>query len=125
MSETAQESKLQNGFQAQPESESKVEEQQPEPEPEMETKPLEELKLELVVTDVDPKPKNDIGSSIQFNETAQPASPDKMYRPELRKDEGNRTFTMRELLSELKNDEDDAGSRHRFFFLSLNPHKLL
>ncbi|XVF51222.1 hypothetical protein PTKIN_Ptkin04bG0167300 [Pterospermum kingtungense] len=43
---------------------------------------------------------------------AKPASTDQISRPELRKDEGNRTFTMRELLSELKNDEDDVGSRN-------------
>ncbi|XWS48742.1 hypothetical protein CRYUN_Cryun13aG0102400 [Craigia yunnanensis] len=107
MSETTQESELQNGFQPQLESESKVDSQT---ESEPETKPVEELKPEPVVTDADPKPEEDKESSIQSNETSKPASTDQIARTELRKDEGNRTFTMRELLSELKSDEDDAGS---------------
>ncbi|XVE64610.1 hypothetical protein DITRI_Ditri07aG0114600 [Diplodiscus trichospermus] len=111
MSETTQEFQLQNGFQPQsepqPESEPKVEsqlEQPPEPDSHPETKP------ELVVTDTDPKPEEDKEISIQLNEAAKPASTDRTTRPELRKDEGSGTFTMRELLSELKSDEDDAGS---------------
>ncbi|XP_022739053.1 protein HLB1-like isoform X2 [Durio zibethinus] len=120
MFETAQESELQNEFQpqAQPksesewESQSKVEsqpEQQTEPKAQLEPEP-EELKPESVVTDADPNPEEDKWSSIQPNETAKPATTDQIARPELRKDEGNRTFTMRELLRELKSDEDDAGS---------------
>ncbi|OMO79836.1 F17L21.18 isoform 1 [Corchorus capsularis] len=128
MSETAQESELQNGFQPQPEresepepvSESKIEsqqEQQPEPEPEPEpnteiepeTQP-EELKPEPVVTDADPKQDEDKQSSIQSNVVDKPVSNDQIDTPEQRKDEGNRAFTMRELLSELKSEEDDAGS---------------
>ena len=115
MSEMTQEFQLQNGFElqseSQPEPESKVESQ-----PEPETKPEEELKLELVVTDADPKREEDKESSIQLNEAAKPASTDQIARLELRKDEGNRTFTMTELLSELKSDEDDARSPYRFFF---------
>ncbi|GMI76446.1 HYPERSENSITIVE TO LATRUNCULIN B 1 [Hibiscus trionum] len=109
MSETTQGSELQNGFQPQPESESelKVESQ---PELQSETKPDEELKSEPVVTDAEPKPEPDTESAIQSNETAKQASTDQVPRPELRKDEENRPFTMRELLSELKSDEDDAGS---------------
>ncbi|XWS50155.1 hypothetical protein CRYUN_Cryun12cG0064700 [Craigia yunnanensis] len=109
MSDMTQESQVQNGFEPQPEPESKVE-SQPEQQPDPETKPEEELKPELVVTDTDPKPEEEKESSIQLNEAAKPASTDQIARPELRKDEGNRTFTMRELLSELKSDEDDAGS---------------
>ncbi|XP_022722055.1 protein HLB1-like isoform X3 [Durio zibethinus] len=109
MSETTQESELQNGFQPEPqaerESESKVE-SQPEQQSEPETQP------EPVVTDADPKPEEDKESSIQSNETAKPVSNDQIARLELRKDEGNRTFTMRELLSELKSDEDGAGSHN-------------
>ncbi|XVF10320.1 hypothetical protein REPUB_Repub07fG0172500 [Reevesia pubescens] len=114
MSETTQESELQNGFQPQPEperpeSESKMESQpepetQPEPEPEPETKP------EPVVIDADPKLEEDTESSIQSNETTKPASTEQIARQELRKDEGNRTFTMTEMLSELKSDEDDAST---------------
>ena len=110
MSETTQESQLQNGFQPQPEPESKIESQ-----PEQQSEPEEELKPELVVTDADPKPEKDKESSIQLKEAAKPASTDQIARPELRKDEGNRTFTMTELLSELKSDEDDAGSPYRYF----------
>ncbi|KAE8717154.1 serine/threonine-protein kinase BLUS1-like isoform X2 [Hibiscus syriacus] len=113
MSEKTQGSELQNGFQPQPEPESEVKvESQPELRPE--TKPDEELKPkpEPVVTDAEPKPEpeKDTESSIQSNETAKQASTDQFDRPALRKDEENRTFTMRELISELKSDEDDAGS---------------
>nr|KJB24145.1 hypothetical protein B456_004G129800 [Gossypium raimondii] len=109
MSETTEGSELQNGFQPQP---------RPEPEPESELKvesqpeqqPEEELKPEPVVTDADPKPEPNNESSIQSNETTKQASTDQVAPPGRRKDEENRTFTMRELLSELKSDEDDAGS---------------
>ncbi|EOY23902.1 Tetratricopeptide repeat-like superfamily protein isoform 2, partial [Theobroma cacao] len=111
MSAMTEESELQNGFQAQsePELESKVE-SQPEQQSEPETKPEEELKPEPVVTDADLKPEEDKEGSIQSNEVDKPASTDQIARPELGNDEGNRTFTMRELLSELKSEEDDAGS---------------
>ncbi|XP_039006101.1 protein HLB1-like [Hibiscus syriacus] len=102
MSETTQGSELQNGFQPLPEPESdlKVESL---PELQSETKPVEELKSEPGVTDAEPKPTPDTESSIQ-------ATTDQVARPGLRKDEENRTFTMRELLSELKSDEDDTSS---------------
>lgn len=48
-----------------------------------------------VVTDADPK----LDRTIQSSNT-----------PELRKDEGSRTFTMRELLDELKNGEPNEDS---------------
>ncbi|XVF12881.1 hypothetical protein REPUB_Repub08aG0158100 [Reevesia pubescens] len=119
MSETSQESELQNGSQPQleaeseSESESKVESQPEQPtEPEAQPEPAAETNPETVVTDVDPKPVEDKESSIQSYEMNKPASTDQIARPELRKDEENRTFTMRELLSELKSDEDDAGSHY-------------
>lgn len=129
MSETTQEIQFQNGLQpeseAQPEQQSEVEsrpEQQPEPEAhpesEPETKPKEELKPEIA-SDADPKTEEDKESSIQLNDASKSASTGQVVQPELRKDEGNRTFTMRELLSELKSDEDDAGSPYRYFFLFL------
>ncbi|KAL4339253.1 hypothetical protein GQ457_08G035290 [Hibiscus cannabinus] len=111
MSETTQGSLLQNGSQPLPEPESLLQaESQPELPPE--TKPDEELKSEPVVTDAVPEsePEPDADSSIQSNETAKQASADQVVRPALREDEENRTFTMRELLSELKSEEDDAGS---------------
>lgn len=119
MSETTEGSELQNGFQPQP---------RPEPEPESELKvesqpeqqPEEELKPEPVVTDVDPKPEPNNESSIQSNETTKQASTDQVAPPGRRKDEENRAFTMRELLSELKSDEDDAGSPYRYFLFSFS-----
>ncbi|KAE8694663.1 hypothetical protein F3Y22_tig00110777pilonHSYRG00236 [Hibiscus syriacus] len=110
MSETTQGSELQNGFQPQPEPESELKvESQPELRPE--TKPDEELKAEPVVTDAEPEPEpqKDTESSIQSIETAKQASTDQVARPGPGKDEENRAFTMRELISELKS-EDDAGS---------------
>ncbi|KAE8663396.1 Tetratricopeptide repeat-like superfamily protein isoform 2 [Hibiscus syriacus] len=102
MSETTQGSELQNGSQPLPEPESdlKVESQ---PELQSETKPVEQLKSKPVVTDAEPKPESGAESSIQ-------ATTDQVARPGLRKDEENRTFTMRELLSEFKNEEDDTSS---------------
>ncbi|GMJ13777.1 HYPERSENSITIVE TO LATRUNCULIN B 1 [Hibiscus trionum] len=110
MPETTEEPELHNGHrpQAEPELESKVESQS---ESETQPEPEEELKPEAVVTDADPNTKEDgKESSILSDEAAKPSSIDQSARPMLRKDEGNRTFTMRELLTEFKSDEDDAGS---------------
>ncbi|TYI39805.1 hypothetical protein ES332_A02G119200v1 [Gossypium tomentosum] len=116
MPETTEESELHNGHQPQaepePEPESKAESQpESKTEPGTENKPEEALKVEPVVTGADPNTKEeDKESSIQSNDAAKPSSTDQNARPQLRKDEGNRTFTMRELLTEFKSDEEEAGS---------------
>ncbi|MBA0678168.1 hypothetical protein Goari_019528 [Gossypium aridum] len=114
MPEPTEESELHNGHQpqAEPEPESKAESQpESKTEPGPENKPEEALKLEPVVTGADPNTKEeDKESSIQSNDAATPSSTDQNARPQLRKDEGNRTFTMRELLTEFKSDEEEAGS---------------
>ncbi|TYI90060.1 hypothetical protein E1A91_D03G097500v1 [Gossypium mustelinum] len=114
MPETTEESELHNGHQpqAEPEPESKAESQpESKTEPGPENKPEEALKLEPVVTGADPNTKEeDKESSIQSNDAATPSSTDQNARPQLRKDEGNRTFTMRELLTEFKSDEEEVGS---------------
>ncbi|KAL4362262.1 hypothetical protein GQ457_04G016870 [Hibiscus cannabinus] len=87
--------------QAEPEPESKIESQS-----ESKTQPGPENKPEPVVTDADQTPKeDDKESSIQSDETVKPSYTEQSARPQL-----NRTFTMRELLTEFKSDEDDAGS---------------
>ncbi|KAG7956158.1 hypothetical protein I3843_11G111200 [Carya illinoinensis] len=108
MSATAEESELQNGV--------KPELSEPEPkvvaQPESETEPVEsesvpEPKLEPpVATDADPDPEELKESSIQSNEADNKVANASTER-QLRKDEGSRTFTMRELLSGLKGDEPD------------------
>lgn len=120
MPETTEESELHNGHQpqAEPEPESKAESQpESKTEPGPENKPEEALKVEPVVTGADPNTKEeDKESSIQPNDAAKPSSTDQNARPQLRKDEGNRTFTMRELLTEFKSDEEEAGSPYRYIF---------
>ncbi|XP_030530223.2 protein HLB1 isoform X2 [Rhodamnia argentea] len=99
MSATTEEPELQKGPDHEPEPE-------PEPEPKAEPKPEPE-EPEIVSSDADPKKEEPEESAIQSGEPESDSSPKKEApaRPELRKDEGNRTFTMRELLNELKNDD--------------------
>lgn len=47
----------------------------------------------------------------------QPPSTEQTLNPALRKDEGNRTFTMRELLTELKSEGEDSVTDARSVFL--------
>ncbi|KAM1376784.1 hypothetical protein PS1_038762 [Malus domestica] len=76
-------------------------EAKPEPVTEAEVRPEPLPEHELVVADGgDPKVKEVIEASIQPH--GQGAA-----HPELKKDEGSRTFTMRELLSGLKNDQSN------------------
>ncbi|KAK8560045.1 hypothetical protein V6N13_061341 [Hibiscus sabdariffa] len=111
MPETTEEPELHNGHQPQAESESESKLEESQSESEEQPGPEEELKMEPVATDADPNPMEDgKESSVQSDETAKPSSTDQSARPLMRKDEGNRTFTMRELLPEFKSDEDDAGS---------------
>ncbi|KAM0981941.1 hypothetical protein TB1_014212 [Malus domestica] len=85
-----------------PEPEMKPEpEAKPEPVPEAEARPEPLPEHELVVADAaDPKVNEVVEDSIQSH------SPGAAH-PELKKDEGSRTFTMRELLSGLKNDQSN------------------
>ncbi|XP_056174212.1 protein HLB1 isoform X2 [Syzygium oleosum] len=88
MSTTTEEPELQQG----PDHE-------PEPEPEA---------PEIASSDADPRREEPEDAAIQSGEPESDPSPtgeEAPARPELRKDEGNRTFTMRELLNELKNDD--------------------
>lgn len=125
MSTTAEEPELQNGHEPEPIPKPEIEpESEPEPsalepkplaQPEPEAEPAEpesvpEPKPEPPeAPDADPKPEEPKQSSIQSNEAVGNASA-KAPTGELRKDEGSRTFTMRELLSGLKADEvDESG----------------
>lgn len=110
---TTEEPELQNG--PEPVSEpNPIPDHEPEPnlipQPEEASKPEPEPEPEsavVAVTDADPKAGEPKEASIQSNEVAKAQSNEQNARPDLRKDEGNRTFTMRELLSELKNEEGD------------------
>ncbi|KDP25200.1 hypothetical protein JCGZ_20356 [Jatropha curcas] len=79
------------------------------PEPEEASK-SEPESTAVAVADVDPKAEEPKEVLIDSSEATQPQSNEQNARPDLRKDEGNRTFTMRELLSELKSDEGDDVS---------------
>lgn len=58
----------------------------------------------------------------QQSEAEKPSPSAESGQPELKKDEGNRTFTMRELLSELKNEGPEAeGERPD----GSSPHRLV
>lgn len=87
----------------------------PNPNPETESVPAAQTQQELesrsAVNDADLR---ETETSIRSNE----AGSNHSSHPQLRKDEGNRTFTMRELLNGLKNDSEpdreDANSPYRF-----------
>ncbi|GKV04013.1 hypothetical protein SLEP1_g16231 [Rubroshorea leprosula] len=97
---------------------------EPEQEPVSETKEEPESKLEAEAErkeerelTPEPEPEQEVSEAdlkveepIQSNEDTTATSANQVAHPDLQKDEGNRTFTMRELLSELKSDEDEAGS---------------
>jgi outer membrane biosynthesis protein TonB len=121
MSATAEEPELQNGHEPKPKPKPEIEpESEPEPS-ELEPKPVAQPEPEAEpaepesepeqpeATDADPKPEEPKQSSIQSNEATGNASV-KAPTGELRKDEGSRTFTMRELLSGLKADEADESA---------------
>ncbi|XP_058009757.1 protein HLB1 isoform X2 [Hevea brasiliensis] len=112
---STEEPQLQNGAEIEPE---RTPEPNParetattsEPEPNLASQP-EPDSTALAITDVDPNAQEPTDASIQSNEADKPQSNDQNARPELRKDEGSRTFTMRELLSESRSAEgDDASS---------------
>ncbi|KAF3434197.1 hypothetical protein FNV43_RR25300 [Rhamnella rubrinervis] len=122
MSTTTGESEAQNGVEpeakpiAEPEPEAKpIAEPEPEPEPavpEPQPEEAEPKQSEALVSDVDPMPEEpQQTSSIQSNDDASksPSAPQESAHPELRKDQGSRTFTMRELLNGLKNDQGNEA----------------
>ncbi|KAG4131059.1 hypothetical protein ERO13_D09G183500v2 [Gossypium hirsutum] len=74
-----------------------------------ETSQESEAKPELKKTGMGPKAVKDKASSIRLSEAAKPASISHIARPEVLKEEDNRTSTIRRL-SDLKSDDDDAGS---------------
>ncbi|CAN0908920.1 Protein HLB1 [Linum grandiflorum] len=88
-----------------------LEAQVPEPVPEQEADPEP---APPAVTNSDPKVEDESKEAPPVESTEEPESPsnDQGARPpQLRKDDGNRTFTMRELLTELKTEEgEDANS---------------
>ncbi|CAM8879556.1 unnamed protein product [Rhodiola kirilowii] len=89
------------------ESSPKVESSETEPQPEPDTE--REAELEPVsVADLKAEDgiEAEIGSDVMEGSTT---SPKQTAEPELKKDEGNRTFTMRELLTELKDGDSGEG----------------
>ncbi|XP_004309543.1 PREDICTED: uncharacterized protein LOC101305905 isoform X2 [Fragaria vesca subsp. vesca] len=127
MSTPAEEPLSQNGLQpdpttnpeSQPESQPVLEpepapvpETQPEPVPEPEAQPEPEAKPELqprtepaVIDGADPTVEESKETSTPIQSSSQGTA-----RPELKRDEGSRTFTMRELLNGLKNEGNDAAN---------------
>ncbi|KAF7828100.1 protein HLB1 [Senna tora] len=118
-------SELGNGLQPQPEPNPPPETQPPstssshsQPQPQLGSGSERKAEPELVASDADLKPPQALGSSIRSNDADNSPSGEATSRPQLRKDEGNRTFTMRELLNGLKNDsepdKDDVNSPKTF-----------
>ncbi|GMI71659.1 HYPERSENSITIVE TO LATRUNCULIN B 1 [Hibiscus trionum] len=62
-------------------------------------------------TGTDAKPLKGKSNSIRLNEAGKPESTTSIARPEVLKEEGNRTSTIRRL-SDLQSDDDDATSRN-------------
>ena len=123
MSTIPEEPELQNGVEPEPKSKSESESEpkpseplpQPESEPEPEA-PEPKAEPEPAVTDADPKLNDPTPNPIRSNGSDNAAKDAQISHPELRKDEGSRTFTMRELLHGLKTDEPDATSPYRSAF---------
>lgn len=94
-----------------------------EPEPELESKqetesaPTAAQEVESAGTaDADPKTEEaELNRPAEIQSCGPNSSPpaEEPARPQLKKDEGNRTFTMRELLNELKTDEKEVNSPYR------------
>ncbi|CAN1254733.1 Protein HLB1 [Linum perenne] len=62
------------------------------------------------VTNSDPKEDEPKEASVESTVEPESLSNDQGSRTQLRKDDGNRTFTMRELLTELKTEEGEDGN---------------
>ncbi|KAF5734357.1 Tetratricopeptide repeat-like superfamily protein isoform 1 [Tripterygium wilfordii] len=127
MSTATDEPELQNGVkpesQLEPEPLPEAEvprDSSPEPEASLvsapETEVLPGAEPKQAVLDADAKVE-ELETSIRSNEAEQTAG------PELKKDEGNRTFTMRELLSELKSEEGDDHDASTPYSQEGTPHQ--
>ncbi|KAF5734355.1 hypothetical protein HS088_TW16G00804 [Tripterygium wilfordii] len=127
MSTATDEPELQNGVkpesQLEPEPLPEAEvprDSSPEPEASLvsapETEALPGAEPKQAVLDADAKVE-ELETSIRSNEAEQTAG------PELKKDEGNRTFTMRELLSELKSEEGDDHDASTPYSQEGTPHQ--
>ncbi|KAG8661972.1 hypothetical protein MANES_01G051700v8 [Manihot esculenta] len=122
---STEEPQLENGAKPEPEhnpESNPVREPAPisEPEPNLASQPPSDS-TPVAITDADPKAEEPKDASIQSNEADISQSNDQNARPELRKDDGSRTFTMRELLSELKTEEGDDASTPRSQQSTLHP----
>lgn len=95
-------------FSHDPPPKTQAEQSDPIPEVEPEAKPDEE---QPEITDAHQTAEGSDDNPIRSTEADKESSNDQQSRPALKKDEGNKTFTMRELLSELKSEEGD-GSAH-------------
>lgn len=99
----------------------------PEPQSEQNSEPQVEIEPQTEpepASVADREPDGPKEASIRSNDDARssPSAAGEAAYPELRKDQGNRTFTMRELLNGLKTDQgsdgayDSAPSPYRFAF---------
>uniref|UniRef100_A0A2P2K5H6 Uncharacterized protein MANES_01G051700 n=1 Tax=Rhizophora mucronata TaxID=61149 RepID=A0A2P2K5H6_RHIMU len=108
MSPSPEASELQNGAETEPEA---VSAPPPDPEPEAEQVPEVEPQRATAAGDEDRRVEEEPTkeeAAIQSNRVEEFRSNDEKAHP---KEQGNRTFTMRELLSELKTEEgEDAGT---------------
>ncbi|KAL4284731.1 hypothetical protein GQ457_16G025880 [Hibiscus cannabinus] len=77
----------------------------------MSERPQESESKPELKTGTDPKPLKGKASSIRLNEAGKPESTSNIARPEVLKEEGNRTSTIRRL-SDLQSDDEDATSRN-------------
>lgn len=126
MTPTVDESETQYGVEPDPKPKSEPDEAVPEPQPEAEGKQSEpKPEAGAVTSGADPKLDRPEETSIRSNDNSQntpsDSAPQESAHPELRKDQGSRTFTMRELLNGLKNDQgndapSDAPSPYRSHF---------
>ncbi|XP_015896350.2 protein HLB1 [Ziziphus jujuba] len=111
MSPTVDESETQNGVEPDPKPKSEPDGAVAEPQPEAEETNQSEPKPEdgAEASGADPKLDRPEETSIRSNDNSQDtpsdSAPQESAQPELRKDQGSRTFTMRELLNGLKNDQ--------------------
>lgn len=123
MSTIPEEAQLQNGVIPEPEPgpdqittsqlEPNIEQPKPEaeekPEPETEARAADHKPDQHRETSIQSNEEQSRETSIQLNAVDDVPTSGQTTRPELRKDEGSRTFTMRELLNELKSDEGDES----------------
>lgn len=108
----------------QPSAEPQSQNGAPEPDPQPETEPEQPESQEQVQLEPESgsRPDPEVNSDADLKETAinsnDVVGTNSSPHPQLKKDEGSRTFTMRELLHGLKNDSEpereDVSSPYRF-----------